>query len=106
MAKPRLCRSFGQVKALGVVQQMLDRRGVPSGSAMRRVFAHRFKLCGNLLECAIRRGRLDASEQPHEAIIALLWPGTVQQAGLNDTFIDQPPHHAAQPLDRPGGGVG
>jgi hypothetical protein len=30
-------------------------------------------------------------------------PRAVQQAGLDDTFIGQPPYSAAQPLDRPGG---
>jgi hypothetical protein len=49
--------------------------------------AHGFELCGNLLECAIRRRRLDASDEPDKAIIALLRPGAVQQAGLDDTLI-------------------
>jgi hypothetical protein len=54
----------------------------------------------SLLECAIAR-RLDAGDQPHQAIVAVLWPGAVQQPGLNDAFLGQTPHSAPQPFHRP-----
>jgi hypothetical protein len=53
-----------------------------------------FRACGDLLERAIGRRCLDASDQPDKAIIALLWPGAVQQAGLDDIFIGQPPRRS------------
>jgi hypothetical protein len=89
----------GQTEALGAGEQMLDRRGMPSRSTSWRAFPHGFELCRILLECAIRRRGLDASDQPDKAIIALLRFGTVQQTGLDDTFVGQPPHRPAQPLD-------
>ena len=98
-----LCgRSSGQTEMLRPGQQMLDRRGVPSRSAARRAFAHGLELGGDLLQRAIGRCRLDAGDQPDQPVIALLRSGAVQQAGLDDAFVGQPPHRAAQPLDRPG----
>lgn len=67
-------RGSGQTETLGASQQMLDRGGMPSRSASWCAFAHGFELRGNLVECAIRRGRLDAGDGS-----------------------------ALQPLDRPGG---
>jgi hypothetical protein len=52
----------GKTEAFGPVQQMLDRRGVPSRSAARRALAHGFELGGDLLECPIGRRRLDAGD--------------------------------------------
>src|ERR1700723_228948 len=63
VAEPDLYRRGpGQAEALRAGQQMLDRRGMPSRSASRCTFPHGFELCGNLLECAIGRRGLDASD--------------------------------------------
>jgi hypothetical protein len=76
-------------------QQMLDRRRVLSRAAVRRSFAHGFELGGDLLQRTVGRRRLDAGDQTDQPVVALLWPGAVQQAGLNDAFVGQPPHRAA-----------
>ena len=47
--------------------------------------------------------RLDPGDQPDQAVIAPLWPCAVEQTGLNDAFVGQTAHRAAQPLHRPGG---
>ena len=67
-------------------------------------FAHRLELRGDLLKRAIGRCRFNAGDQPNKAIVAVLRQGAIQQAGLDDAFRGQPPHGAAQPFDRPGGG--
>ena len=92
VAEPDLYRRGpGQAEALRAGQQMLDRRGMPSRSASWRALPHGFELCGNLMRRAIRRCGLDASDRPDKAIIALLRPGAVQQAGRDNTFVGQPP---------------
>jgi hypothetical protein len=55
---------------------------VPACSTARRALAHGLKLCGDLLQCAIRRCRLDAGDQPDQPVIALLAWRAVQQCRL------------------------
>jgi len=47
---------------------------------------HGLELGADLLQRAVRGSRLDASNQPDQAIAAPLWPGTVQQAVLNEAL--------------------
>ena len=99
-----LCwRSTGQPKLFCPTKQVLDGGGVPPCSTARRALAHGLKLGGDLLQGAVWRCRLDAGDQPHQPVIALLAWRAVQQCRLDDAFGHQPPHSASQPFHRPGG---
>ena len=45
---------------------------MPSHSTARRALAHGLRLGGDLLQCAIRRRRLEAGDQPDQPVITLL----------------------------------
>ncbi len=90
---------------LGSGQQLFDGGGVPTRAAPRRAFAHTLKLGGYLLEGAIERRHFDPGDQSNQAVVAVLRPCAVQQAGLNDPIVCQSLHSAAQPLDGPCGGL-
>jgi hypothetical protein len=59
-------------------------------------------LGGDLLQ-RFARCRLDAGDQTDQPVVALLWLGAVQQAGLDEAFVGQKPHRAAQLFDRTDG---
>ena len=66
-----------RLKPLSLVQQVFDRGRVPTRSAARRAFVHGFKLGGNLLQCAVGRGSLDAGDKPDQPVITVLRSGAV-----------------------------
>ena len=76
---------------------------MPSRSPTERSLAHCLELHGDLLECAVGCGCLDAGHQPDQALVALLGLGPAKQAGFDNALIDEAPHRAAKPVWGPSG---
>ena len=91
-----------QAHAFRFEEQVLNRGGTPARLASQRAFPHGFELYRDLLHRALGRRRLNAGN--HQAIVALLRPGALQQACLDNALVAQPAHRATKPLDGPGGG--
>ena len=74
---------------------------MPSGTASWGTFVHRLELRRDLLQCPIRRRRLDACHQLNQSIVARLRSRTIQQCRLDHSFRHQPSYCSAKPLNGP-----
>jgi hypothetical protein len=82
-------------------QQVFYGRRVPSGTASWRTFVHRLELRRDLLQCPIRRRRLDACHQLNQSVIARLRSRTIQQCRLYHSLRHQPSYGSTKPFNRP-----
>ncbi len=90
----------------GAVEQALDRRRAPAGSAARRALIHRFELHGDLGEGEIGVGAGDASDEGQETLAACPAHGRTEQVGFGEAFGDEAFDGAFETLDAPVGQSG
>ncbi len=93
----------------GAIEQALDRRRAPAGSAARRALIHAFELRANLHQGEVGIRASDAGDKGEETLAACSARGGTKQVGICEAFGDEAFDGALEALDAPvgqGGAIG
>ncbi len=93
-------------KLSGAVEQALDRRRAPAGSAARRALIHGFELRANLHQREVGVCASDAGDEGEETLAACPARGGTEQVRFGEAFGDEAFDGAFETLDAPVGQSG